>query len=188
MPLLRDSINSLSMVRHCMDVIIKVINQVHPSQVPLITADQPVYALGKRIQRMYPEQYGEAKIIMSMGCLHIEMAYLSAIGDWLGGSGWDALIVEAGISTTGRAESFLSGSGVKRSRYAHIVSCAALHLLLVESHGNSDSTCVFDQWILTMKELKDLHPMGREEYAKGHFTFNKTRLTRHMDRIINLLR
>ena len=77
---------------------------------------------------------------------------MSAIGDWVGGSGWDALIVEAGISTTGRAESFLSGSGVKRSRYAHIVSCAALHLLLVEAHGNSDSTCSFNQWILTMKE------------------------------------
>ena len=62
------------MVRHCMDVIIKVINQVHPSQVPIITADQPVYALGKRIQWMYPEEYGESKIIMSMVCLHIEMA------------------------------------------------------------------------------------------------------------------
>ena len=70
MPLLRDNINSLSMVRHCMDVIIKVINQVHPSQVAIITADQPVYALGKRIQWMYPEEYGESKIIMSMGCLY----------------------------------------------------------------------------------------------------------------------
>jgi hypothetical protein len=86
---------------------------------------------------MHPEEYGEDKIIMSMGCLHIEMAYLNEIGDWLGGSGWDALIVEAGISTTGRAESYLSGSGVKHSRYAHILSCAALHLLLVETHGNS---------------------------------------------------
>ena len=85
------------MVRHCMDAIIKVSNQVHPSQVPIITADQPVYALGKRIQWMYPEEYGEAKIIMSIGCLNIEMAYVRAIGDWLGGSGWDALIIEAGM-------------------------------------------------------------------------------------------
>ena len=124
MPLLRDGINSLSMVCRCMDVIIKVINQVHPIQVPITTADQLVYALGKRIQWMYPEEHGEAKIIMSMGCLHIEMTYLSAIGDWLAGSGWDALIVEAGISTTGRAESFLSGSVVKRSRYAHSILCS----------------------------------------------------------------
>ena len=99
-PLLRDSINSLSMVRHCMGVTIKVISQVHPSQVQIVTADQPVYALRKRIQWMYPEEYGEAKIIMSMGCLHLEMSYLSVIVDWLGGSSWDALIVEAGISTT----------------------------------------------------------------------------------------
>ena len=30
-----------------------------------------------------------------------------------------------------------------------------------------------------MKMLKDLHPMVHEEYAKGHFTFNKikTRLS-----------
>ena len=30
-------------------------------------------------------------------------------------------------------------------------------------------------FINDLKMLKDLHPMVREEYAKGHFTFNKTK-------------
>ena len=53
MPLLHESTNSLAMVRHCMDVIQNVI---HPCQIPIITADQPVYALEKRIQWVYPEE------------------------------------------------------------------------------------------------------------------------------------
>ena len=35
------------------------------------------------------------------------MALLSAIGDWLQGSGWVVLIVNANITTEGRAECLL---------------------------------------------------------------------------------
>ena len=55
-----------------------------------------------------------------MGPLHIEMALLNAIGDRLEGSGWPGLFDKAKISTPGRVDSFLSGSHVKRSRYAHL--------------------------------------------------------------------
>ena len=53
---------------------------------PLITGDQPVYALGKQVQLMYSLEFD--KVIWMMGPLHIEMAFISAIGDWLEGSGW----------------------------------------------------------------------------------------------------
>ena len=59
---------------------------------------------------------------MMMGALHIEMAYLSVIGDWLEGSGWTDILVRAEISTPGHADSFLSGKHVKRSRYVHQVT------------------------------------------------------------------
>ena len=65
-----------------------------------------------------------------MGGLHIEMAFLSAIGDWLQGSGWVLLIVKANITTEGRAECVLKGSRTSRSKWAHQVMSCALHILL----------------------------------------------------------
>ena len=59
------------------------------------------------------------KVIWMMGPLHIEMAFISAIGDWLEGSGWVNTFIRSKINTLGRIESFLGETSVKRSRYAH---------------------------------------------------------------------
>ncbi|KAL8614538.1 hypothetical protein ACOMHN_066368 [Nucella lapillus] len=56
------------------------------------------------------------------GGLHIEMAALRTLGDWLQGSGW----VQAEIAT---AYSFLRASHVLRTRRAHQVTAAALYIL-----------------------------------------------------------
>ena len=42
-----------------------------------------------------------------MGPLHIEMALLSIIRDWLKGSGWLGIFNKAKISALGRVDSFL---------------------------------------------------------------------------------
>ena len=147
LPLLKDSVNSTSMVRHTMDIIKQILLLIHPEQAPVITADQPVYTLGKQIQWMYPDLYREDKLVMMMGGLHIEMAFLDAIGDWLEGSGWAEVLVKAQVNTPGRAESFLSGKQVKRSRYAHQVSCAGLHLLLQDAFVRSGSVLSLELWI-----------------------------------------
>eukprot|EP00112_Aurelia_sp_Birch-Aquarium-sp1_P023888 Seg731.3 transcript_id=Seg731.3/GoldUCD/mRNA.D3Y31 product="hypothetical protein" protein_id=Seg731.3/GoldUCD/D3Y31 len=147
LPLLKDSVNSTSMVRHTMDIIKQILLLINPKQAAVITADQPVYTLGKQIQWMYPDLYGEDKLLMMMGGLHIEMAFLDAIGDWLEGSGWVEVLVKAEVNTPGRAESFLSGKQVKRSRYAHQVSCAGLHLLLQDAFVRDGSDLPLEQWI-----------------------------------------
>ena len=48
---------------------------------------------------------------------------------WLQGSGWVDILKKLEINTAGRIESFLSGTNVKRSRYAHQVSLASLTYL-----------------------------------------------------------
>ena len=42
-----------------------------------------------------------------MGGLHIEMAALKAIGNWLEDSGWTSALTEAGIASSGKADSFM---------------------------------------------------------------------------------
>ena len=148
LPLLNESVNSTAMLRHTMGVVKQILLKLNPQQAVVLTADQPVYALGKQVQWMYPEFYGESKVVMMMGALHIEMAFLNTIGDWLEGSGWVEILAKAEVNTPGRAESFLSGSQVKRTRYAHQVSCAALYLLLQEAFKRSESDLPFDTWLL----------------------------------------
>lgn len=83
-----------------------------------------------------------------LGGLHIEMAIISMIGSWLDGSGWTENLVESGITTSGRAESLLKSCHVKRSRYSHEVSYAALNILMHEAYNDSEdkNSESFNQW------------------------------------------
>ena len=88
----------------------------------VIAADQPVYALGKQVQWMYPDQFGDT--VWLLGSLHTEMCFLALIGDWLEDSGWENIFVESGIAKSGFAHSFLSGKFPKRTRHAHHITIA----------------------------------------------------------------
>ena len=80
-----------------------------------------------------------------MGALHIQMALLNTIGDWLEGSGWLGVFNKVKISTHGRVDSFLLRSHVKRTRYAHLISLFALRSTAPEVL--QESGCRFnDDW------------------------------------------
>ena len=50
-----------------------------------------------------------------MGGLHIEMALLKVIGDFLERSGWAGVMTSAGVTTEGRADSLQKSSQTSRS-------------------------------------------------------------------------
>ena len=92
-----------------------------------------------------------------MGGLHLEMLFLSVIGDLLDGSGWSAVINEAGITTEGRAESLIKATHVTRARLAHQLTACALDALqkeafnkyTYESYNNEKPVMYvmdFDEW------------------------------------------
>jgi len=69
-------------------------------------------------------------MVVMFGGLHIEMAALKRLGDWLQGrSGWVQALVQAEIATAATADSFLRASHVLRTRRAHQVTAAALYIL-----------------------------------------------------------
>ena len=74
------------------------------------------------------------------------MAFMSAIGDWLEGSGWTDVFEKVKMSTVGRIECFLSGSKVKRSRYAHQVSLAALVTMSNMVFKSQSDGISYDEW------------------------------------------
>jgi hypothetical protein len=54
-----------------------------------------------------------------LGGLHVEMVILKTTGDWLEESGWVGAMVQAGVSTQGKANAILKASHVTRARYTH---------------------------------------------------------------------
>ena len=59
LPLFPDQAKSEAMIRHTMDVIKACVNHLNPGQVPVITMDQPLYAVAKQIQWNWKDKYGE---------------------------------------------------------------------------------------------------------------------------------
>lgn len=154
LPLLRDEAHSVATIRHVMDRVREIVSLLNPGQVPVIAADQPLYALAKQIQWHWPDRYGEDKFVIMFGGLHIEMAAFKSIGSLLQDSGWTNALVEAGIASSGTAESFLSASSVTRTRQAHQVTSCALYKLqteaykrmVVDVHENLDPYPTFEEW------------------------------------------
>ena len=129
LPLFLDSAHTVAMIRHSMDVVKNAVEHVNPGQTPVVTLDQPLFALAKQIQWKWPEKYGEDKMVVIFGGLHIDMAALKTLGDWLRGSGWVQALVQAEIATPGTADSFLRAAHVTRTRRAHQITATTLHIL-----------------------------------------------------------
>ncbi len=160
LPLLRDQAHSVATVKHVMGKVHDIATFLNPGQVPVIAADQPIYAVAKQIQWQWPENYGEDKFIIMFGGLHIEMAALKSLGTLLQESGWTGTLVEAEVASPGTAESFLTASSITRTRQMHQVTSSSLYKLLKaaytdysndQSESNED-VLIFEAWCESRKQ------------------------------------
>ena len=145
LPLITEDIKSYAVVAHSMEQVREIIKEVNPGQRPVVTGDQPVYALCKQMQLM---SSNFKNFSVKMGDLHTEMAFLSAIGDWFEGNRWTEIYEMSDIrtGTEGRVESFLTGKKVKRTRYAYQVTLKVL-LEFSREGFNKSSVEKHDDWI-----------------------------------------
>jgi len=110
--------------------------------------------VAKQVQWHWPEQYGDDKFIIMFGGLHIEMAALKSIGSLLKESGWTGALVEAGLASSGTAESFLTASSITWTRQIHQITACSLYQLLKSAYTdyckqtakNSEELLSFDAW------------------------------------------
>ena len=134
LPLFQEQAKSAAMIRHSMDVVRKAVHFLNPGQVPVIACDQPLFSLAKQIQWTWPDSHGESHLVVMFGGLHIELAALKSIGQWLEDSGWTSALVQANIASSGTADSFLKASHMSRTRHAHQVTACALHILMCKAY------------------------------------------------------
>lgn len=152
LPMFYENSHSVAMIKHGMKVVSKVVQFLNPGQVPVMTVDQPLYALAKQVQWCWPDNYGEDKFVIMLGGLHIEMAALRTLGTWLKGSGWVEVIVRSGIATPGTAESFERASHVTKTRRSHQITAASLSILQQLAYqtytevNDQEETMDFEAW------------------------------------------
>lgn len=105
-----------AMVKHGMDVLRQAKTFLNANQIPVITVDQPLFALAKMVQWKWPASHGEQGYVVLLGGLHIEMALWSVLGDLLAGSGWTTALSETKVASFGVADSFLKATHLTRTR------------------------------------------------------------------------
>lgn len=140
------------MIKHAIDVVRKAVNFLNAGQANVICMDQPLYALAKKIQWNWPESYGEDKLVVIFGPLHIEMGALRVLGEWLDQSGWTSALVQVNITPSGIADSCLTASHVGRSRRAHQVTACGLYILLTTSYKQYQDSLAIDAITLGVDE------------------------------------
>lgn len=167
MPLFREESHSFATILHCMKTNQEATQLLNPGQKPVLTMDQPLYALGKQIQWKFPDVYGEDKYVMMLGPLHIEMAGLKMIGDLLDGTGWTNAIAQAEVATKGTADSFIHASHVAKTRRAHQVTASSIYILQRQAFECDKESSTYEvpvseesftEWC---KEKSKDHPMFR---------------------------
>ena len=147
LPLISEPVTAPATVRHATHIAKDIIRHTNPGQVSVITGDQPVYAIGKQLQWKFPNEFGD--VLWMLGPLHIEQVYLKVIGDWLEKSGWTEIYDYGKINSNGVPDAFLTCSGaagIKRSRYAHQLTLAALTTLAHEAFNSQSEISDFEEW------------------------------------------
>ena len=61
------------------------------------------------------------------------MALWHSVGEFLDGSGWTNALSDAGVATSGTADSFLKASHLTKTRHAHQITLLTLHKLQKEA-------------------------------------------------------
>ncbi len=139
LPLFSDKAATIAMVKHGMDIQRKITSYLNPSQIPVMAFDQPLFALAKHVQWSWPQTLGEKSFVVMFGGLHIEMAIWDTIGDFLDSSGWTSALCEAGIATSGTADSFLKAAHLTKTRRSHQITALVLAKLIQQAWENAEA-------------------------------------------------
>ena len=88
------------MQKNCTEVARNAIDALNPGQVTVDTSDQPVYALSRRLQQMFPDSLGPGKYLPMFGGLHMGKYLLEILEQLIAGSEPGQFLNQAKVSIT----------------------------------------------------------------------------------------
>ena len=98
LPPIDESVHTFDMQYHCMNIISNTINTLNPGQIPVDTANQPIFALTKELIIRFPNRFGPYKCFCLFEYLHIEKSLLIICGWVIKGSGLNEIMYTCGLS------------------------------------------------------------------------------------------
>ena len=146
LPMINKEVHTLETQYHVMSLNKKMTTFLNPSQVPVDTCDQPVYALTKTIQWMYPNEFGQSAYMSILGGLHIEQSILVMHGELVNGSGLSNILNVNDLSIIGTS-AVVDVNDIKRARYCLQVAACAIYKKLHDAHVESNSELSLLDWI-----------------------------------------
>ena len=117
LPLFSEKADTPAIVKHGMSLVQAITACLNPdhSLIPVLACDQPIFAQCKYTQWKWPDIYGEDKMIIMLGGLHVEKVLWYSVGDLLAFSGSTEALTKADVATSGTADSFLKASHITRT-------------------------------------------------------------------------
>ena len=135
------------MQKHCIEVIKSAVDLLNLGQVTVDVSDQPVYALSKQIQILYPDQFGPGFYFPMFGGLHIEKVLLVIHGQLIEGSGLSELMDVSNLSVSGSGDALVKVPHITRTRYLMQVCLCAEFKALKDAHSNRHETSSVYSWL-----------------------------------------
>ena len=150
----------------------KIANFFNPSQTPVDTCDQQVYALIKTIQWMYPETLSFGQYFSILGGLHNEQSALAMHGEINKCNGLEKILSSNDLSFNGTL-ALVDVNDIKRAHYCLQVASCAVFRKLKDAYVQSSSVLpIFDwlehYWILIF-DLKVLVLVFIHSIREGNF-------------------
>ena len=119
-----------------MNIIKNAIEKLNPSQTPVGTCDQPMYALMKELQWRWPLEF-ENYFSLFAG-MHIEQSMQNVHGDTMRGSGLPEVLKISNLSITG-TDAVIKINHLKRVRYCIQVTVCTIYKKIKEAYLKSES-------------------------------------------------
>ena len=128
------------MQKHCIEVSKNATDSLNPGQVAVDTIDQPVYALTRRFQQMFPDSPGPGKYLPMFGGLHIEKPLIA-------GNGLAQFLDQAKVSITGAGNVVVNVFQITSAWYLLQVRLCAEYKAVRVVFDSSESTDDIQDWM-----------------------------------------
>ena len=167
LPLLDYKSSEIELQYHLMATAVKYTRFLNPGQVAVGCSDQPLYAIKRTIQWMYPDVFGNTYFAF-MGGLHIEQAALTCIGQLVTGTGIENIISAAALDTVGLVSAVCDVNNIKKARYTIQVLIVVLVKNLQKAYETdkleNDTNIALEKWSETQS-----YPMFKYWYNVIHY-------------------
>ena len=128
MPLLLENAHAIALLSRVMNLVKEAVEHLNPDQTPVLTMDQPLSAIAKEIQWLWPDSFSNNNYVImigvgggSGGVFMFEMA--GRVVEWF----WVAKCNHNYWNSV--AESFVKACCLAKTRHAHQVTAESLHIL-----------------------------------------------------------